>query len=145
MIDDTGFEMEDKWHLSKYYSLSRAVFAFEHFDQEYTDICYRIMLHFQNEDGGWGKRGASTVTETAYVLIALFYWYNKHDERLKRVKHVPPIPALPVLTKAKKFMEENEEKIVPLWLEKVPYCMYNVDKTAILAAKYVLEANKHIF
>ena len=143
-IDDTGFDMEDKWHLSKYYCLSRAVFAFEHFDLEYTDICYRIMLHFQNDDGGWGTKGVSTPAETAYCLIAILYWYKKHDDRLVKVKHVPPIPALPIIKKAKMYMEETEEKIYPLWLEKVPYCMYNVDKTAILAAKYALAANEQL-
>ena len=84
------------------------------------------------------QTGVSSAAETAYCVIAILYYYNKHNVRLEQVKHVQPIPALPIIKKAKKFLNETDEKIYPLWLEKVPYCMFNVDKTAILATRYAL-------
>jgi len=85
------------------------------------------ILHTQNDDGGWGYLGQSTLEETAYCLEALLFWDGM-------VASIDPT----VLDAAAQFLSDNLDHLpyLPLWIGKSLYTPYVPVKAAVLGALF---------
>ena len=124
------FTFEDKWHLSKYYGLSRALIAFMYNDLEFGNTILDMIKFEQNEDGGWGMDG-STAIESACVIIAISHWIRNSNHTCNEDRLC--------LVKASNFMSVTYEEDIPnFWIDKTLYSLINLDQLAIECAKYCL-------
>jgi hypothetical protein len=127
-----GFIFEDKWHISPYYCISRAVFAFRGINDNFAQKCVNQLISHQKSDGGWGLGHESTFEETAHVCLALCHWFRFNvKERNKN--------NLKILERIDYFFRTFSGKIyVELWIAKTLYCPTTVVEAFVIAAKYSL-------
>jgi halimadienyl-diphosphate synthase len=127
-----GFIFEDKWHISPYYCISRAVFAFRGINDNFAQKCVDQLISHQKSDGGWGLGHESTLEETAHVCLALCHWFRFNvKERNKN--------NLKILERIDYFFRTFSGKIyVELWIAKTLYCPTTVVEAFVIAAKYSL-------
>ena len=131
-IIENNYSFEDKWHLSKYYGMSRSLIAFLYNDLEFGKTILEKIKSEQNNDGGWGMDG-STPIESAYVIIAISHWVRNSNADSCDEGRV-------CLERAKNYMRvANNEDIPSFWIDKTLYSLINLDKLAILCAKYCLK------
>ena len=125
--DDNGSFWWDKWHASPYYVNSTAINVLHGIDNDLADSRLKWIVRTQNDDGGWGYFGQSTLEETAYCLLAL----------LKRNELAGGIEA-DILDAADQYLEKNGDSLhyTPLWIGKSLYTPHYSVKSAILSAKY---------
>lgn len=127
-IHNENFSFKDKWHISKYYCMSKAIISFVSVDNEFALEIFEQMISEQREDGGWGNFNRSTVNETSMSIISIVYLLNEGLAEL----------SLNIIEKAKCFLESND-KIFPMWISKTLYSNVNLDKIICLSAKYATE------
>jgi halimadienyl-diphosphate synthase len=115
----------DKWHASPYYLTCIAIQALRGLADELIAGHVRWITATQRRDGGWGHFGWSTPEETAYALLALLFWDDRHVgvERFR-------------LAAAAEFLSRHAESdnLTPLWIGKCLYTPPNVVRSVILAA-----------
>jgi len=126
--------LEDKWHSSPLYPISRGVPAFYGLHPALFQGCLSWLLKNQHSDGGWGYHGESTIEETAHAALALSAIYRRgyYD--------IPPA----ILRQAQAFFSSNSAATsraakVPLWIGKSLYHPTLVVDTLVLAAEYSLK------
>ena len=129
-IIDSDYDFKDKWMISKYYSMTRAVFAFQDIDDHFVDTCIDILREEQKCDGGWGGFEQSTNIETALVVICLIHYMTKRKLKSQCIYYY--------LRRAQNYLD-NDREIVPLWIGKGLYSMTSLDKLTVLSAKFYLE------
>lgn len=120
----------DKWHISKYYSWSRAILAFEDIDDEFAENLFKNLILEQKEDGGWGYSKNSTSLESSYCIIAICHWLEKNFKLTPYKKN---------LERAYSFLIENSEKIPPMWIMHDLYSIVNCDRCVVLCSLYKLK------
>lgn len=120
---------DDKWHLSPYYPVSRAIPAFAGWDDTIALDLVARLVEQQRPDGGWGWFGESTVEETAYCVIALYSAYRGG---------LLESPAS--LTKAAAFIggQANGRPVERLWIGKALYRPEGLLKATLFAAQTAL-------
>ena len=91
-----------------------------------------LILSKQQRDGGWGVN-ASTLEETAYVVLMLNYWIKSGDNRSKYVK---------AMCAAEAFLQTNTE-LHHLWIGKALYLPIYPVKAAVIAAVFAIEQVKY--
>ena len=123
---------EDKWHLSPYYPVARAIPAFAGWDDSIARRCVRFLVKHQQPDGGWGWFGRSTLEETAHCVIGLCFAFHRGL--------IDSLPLL-MLQRAAKFIREDDlqEPMESLWIGKTVYRPEGVVSATLLAAKAALE------
>lgn len=126
-LDDNGSFWSDKWHSSPYYINSFALKALSQFAQDLASSRYTWIIRTQNDDGGWGYYGTSTLEETAFCLHALTL--------TKTIFNVD----VEILHKAASFIFTHfrNETYPPLWLGKTLYTPYNVVKSVIYGSMFI--------
>jgi hypothetical protein len=124
-----GPVFDDKWHLSPFYTTSRAVFALEGLNEALARHCIEWILDQQQADGGWGAYDTSTPEETAHVCLALCFW--------KRCGSYVPQEAL---TRSAAYLStcSAEWPRDELWIGKTLYCPTITAAAAIAAARHAL-------
>lgn len=127
-IHNNKFSFKDKWHISKYYCMSKAIISFLSVDNEFALEIFKQMLSEQREDGGWGNFNRSTVNETSMSIISILYLLNKQLAEI----------SLNIIENAKCFLESNDQ-IFPMWISKTLYSNVNLDKITFFSAKYATE------
>jgi halimadienyl-diphosphate synthase len=74
-----GLWAGDKWHSSWLYTTAQVMIALAHHDHFRTlPTAVSALLEHQHEDGGWGMGADSTITETAYVTLALALLWSRN-------------------------------------------------------------------
>ncbi len=119
----------DKWHLSKYYALSRINFDI---DQTKLNVLTDFVQSSQSKEGGWGSLTNSNVEETAYALLFLTNLKDKTAD----------ITA--TIAKGAKYLEDNWDKqnFPYLWAGKILYEPVNVRSLLVLCTlKFLIEHN----
>ncbi len=124
---DRGEMWFDKWHASPYYLLCNSVQALRGVADDLVMEQLRWVQASQNEDGGWGYYGVSTLEETAYALLALFNW-DEYGERIN-----PDYINAGVHYLQTHYSLSN---LTPLWLGKCLYTPELVVRSIITAALY---------
>ena len=126
-FDENGSFWWDKWHASPYYVTGAALIALQGLDDDLAASRLKWILHTQNDDGGWGYLGQSTLEETAYCLEALLFWDGM-------VASIDPA----VLDAAAQFLGDNLDHLpyLPLWIGKSLYTPYVPVKAAVLGALF---------
>lgn len=121
--------LEDKWHLSPYYSVSHAVPAFAGLDNAIARQCVNFLLGEQRKDGGWGFFEHSTLEETSHCVIAL-YQAAKHNL----------LNDLTPLQNAAQFFGANEDQHAAerLWIGKSLYRPEAIVRATLQAARVAL-------
>lgn len=125
---------DDKWHLSPFYSISRALEAVAGLDDEIALRCLNQILSSQHPDGGWGWNWASTLEETAYCTLAL-----THALRIGLLSDKS------VLEKAAAFFrsKDGHEPLERLWIGKDLYRPAKIVGAAVFAAQLALTQSTH--
>jgi halimadienyl-diphosphate synthase len=102
----------DKWHMSPYYTVGRAIHAFSGWDDAIASRCLNFILDTQRHDGGWGWYDHSTQEESAYCTIGLCH---ASDEGL--------LADDAVLVRAAQYWKSvaNEKPMERLWIGKALY------------------------
>ncbi len=125
--NDNGVLWFDKWHASPYYPVCLSVQALRGTADDIVASQIRWITTAQNEDGGWGYFGRSTPEETAYALLALFYW----DE------YAAPVDANLIEAGGAYLLAHfGSDYHTPLWLGKCLYTPEYVVRSLIVAALY---------
>lgn len=117
----------DKWHASPYYPMCISVQALRGIADDLVSSQLRWVIASQRDDGGWGYYGRSTPEETAYAMLALFYW----DAYAERVEPDRIQAGAAYLTS--QFGSLN---LTPLWLGKCLYTPQHVVRSLIVAAMH---------
>ncbi len=123
---NNGVMWFDKWHASPYYPVCISVQALRGTADDIVASQIHWILASQREDGGWGYYATSTPEETAYALLALFYW----DEYAVRVN-------ADVINAAGAYLLTHfgsGEELTPLWLGKCLYTPEYVVRSLIVAS-----------
>jgi hypothetical protein len=69
----------DKWHSSWLYTTAQVIIALAHTDHLRTlPAAIATLIERQHDDGGWGMSIGSTITETAYVVLALAVLWSRN-------------------------------------------------------------------
>ena len=120
--------LHDKWHISPFYATARLIPTLIDWDNEFATQCVESLLEYQQEDGGWGSRGASTPEETSYAVLGLASaWYaGLLDNTIS-------------LYRAKRYLADKTEPTQRLWISKVLYQPVGVVRSTLIAARYVLK------
>ena len=124
-----GYFCFDKWHVSPYYLSGPMVWLLHGVMDDVLIQRIKWISMTQNQDGGWGFYGQSTLEETAYCLQALLY----ADQNIQRVDSA-------VLKSGADFFMRNVQKqdYPPLWIGKGLYTPYFVVESSIIATLYGL-------
>ena len=131
-IDGRKALFTDKWHVSPYYTTSRAVFAFDGIDDQLMNKCVQQLINDQNADNGWGVSG-STLEETALVTLALCHWLRTRPQQRNEcnIKIMKSVDSF--------FKKFNGEPYVELWIAKSLYCPKLVVEMFVASAQYALQ------
>lgn len=127
-FDENGAFWWDKWHASPYYVSGAALRALHGVDDALATSRSKWITRTQNDDGGWGYLGQSTLEETAYCLEALLFW-----DRV--VGGVEPS----IMDQAAQYLQQrytSDYHHEPLWIGKGLYTPVNIVKAAVLGALY---------
>jgi halimadienyl-diphosphate synthase len=131
LLTDRRFDLywTDKRHASPYYATAHVLVALIQREQALEHNCQDVvewLMHNQQTDGSWGFFQQGTAEETAYVLIALLHYYQRH----------PFDPD--VLHRGAAYLEYAYRTPITqqpeLWVGKCLYIPYDVVRAAILAA-----------
>ena len=126
-LDENGSFWWDKWHSSPYYVTSAAVVSLEGIADDLAFSRLKWIIRTQNDDGGWGYHGVSTMEETAYCLRALLHVNGiRHNIDTSRINR-----AAAFLLKFFAF-----DDYPPLWIAKSLYTPLYPVKAAVLSALY---------
>ena len=123
----------DKWHTSWVYATLLAVFALQQSGPRYSaslHLAIDALETYQHADGGWGPRGVSVMTDTAYAALALYVLRESGQvnwSRLERAHHWLLENYLP-------FDYHLEQG----WLNKQQYTPYRIDWGFALSATMAL-------
>ncbi|MFN8379846.1 MAG: prenyltransferase/squalene oxidase repeat-containing protein [Anaerolineae bacterium] len=126
-LDENGSFWSDKWQASPYYTTGQAVIALDGIADDLALTRLKWIIRTQNDDGGWGYFGRSTVEETSYCLRALLHWQRKLGT-LDRMR----------IEVAANYMIRRlgEDYYPPMWIAKSLYTPLYIVKAAILSALY---------
>lgn len=123
--DRNGYFWFDKWHASPYYLTAPTVWLLHGIVDDIIPPRIKWIIRTQNEDGGWGFFGQSTVEETAYCLQALMF----------ADQNIEPINRDIIVAGADYFMSQMDAvDLPPLWIGKGLYTPYFVVESSIIAA-----------
>jgi len=119
----------DKWHLSPFYPVSRAIPAFVGWNDSLALHCITFLIEHQRPDGGWGWFSHSTQEETALCVLALV-----HAQRHGMLEQDT------LLTRAGAFLDSyiNQQATERLWIGKTLYRPGGIVKAMVHAARYAL-------
>ncbi len=120
----------DKWHVSPIYSASHAIYALANWDNELAKDSLEIILANQQDDGGWGFLGQTTVEETGHAILGLVAAY-----RAGLLQSKWP------LIHAKRYMDQHYMKrsSTRLWIGKTLYHPIGVVESLVYSARVALE------
>lgn len=122
--------LDDKWHSSPVYPMSRAVIALEGLNDPFAQRCVDWLLEQQHTDGGWGRHGFTTAEETGFASLALSYWRRQGHPVSKSI-----------LENAAEYLRQSlAQQQYPLWIGKVLYCPKLVVASVVAAAQISLES-----
>jgi halimadienyl-diphosphate synthase len=124
-VHNSGLMWFDKWHASPFYPVCISIHALRHIAEEIVTSQLNWLLSSQHTDGGWGYYGYSTPEETAYALLALFYW-----DELREAAEPDRIHAAAAFLMAR----FGNAHLTPLWLGKCLYTPSYVVRSLIVAA-----------
>ena len=136
-INKNDYRFDDKWHLSKFYGMSRALIAFLYCDFNFSEVILNRIIESQNYDGGWGIED-STVLESSYIIIAVSHWlrFSKVDKThngwiiMKATSEYMRTIALDI------------DDTYKFWIDKGMYSLVNLDKLTIYCALHALDTLK---
>jgi hypothetical protein len=119
----------DKWHISPLYSVSHAIEAFAGLDNTAAQRCISFLTHHQQDNGGWGWFGPTTMEETALCVMGLVYAFLHGLFDNTRV-----------LARAGQFMKERADHEITrsLWIGKTLYRSDDIVRASIYAAHRML-------
>jgi len=112
----------DKWHVSPYYAIHRAVHALHLIDNNFVTLLINNLLSEQRSDGSWGYYGPATLEETAYALNSLLYYHTR----------IAPLPIEPIDQAARYILTHFTTEHPSLWIGKALYAPTNVINATIL-------------
>lgn len=118
---------DDKWNISPYYATSRIILALVHEKEatSFVDRAMRYIIETQHKNGLWGF-GSGTIEESAYALVALFY-YSK--SRVMAEKEI-----LQIQTGFEAIMRNMDKQNYPgLWIGKSLYTPSVIVRLTILS------------
>jgi hypothetical protein len=124
----SGTLYDDKWHLSPFYTVSHALSAFLDWDADMERECLCFILDHQNDDGGWGWQGPTTLEETAHCLLALNEAYEAG-----LLKSLEPIRRAAPLFSGK-FVVPKER----MWIGKALYRPVEILDVLMRATRHIL-------
>ena len=130
----------DKWHSSWLYTTLDAVITLIQLGEfQAVQAASRAILVHQNDDGGWGSTKKSTITETAYGLLALYVLWqegllNEGDLNALRYGYRW------LLSKQSSKSMYDEER---LWIGKEAYRARRVDRSYVLATLLAISSKEH--
>lgn len=127
---DADGALHDKWHLSPFYTTSRAILPFLSWDQALAQRCVNFLVSSQVASGGWGIAGAPNLEDTSHAVLGLITAY--------RAGLLPDDAPLRRASRYLRAMDE-EEPGVRLWIGKVLYRPVGVIQAIRLAAKIALQ------
>lgn len=137
-LSESDIVLNDKWHTSPFYPISRAIFALQAIDDQMVQTFVNQLLNQQNVDFGWGLTD-STLEETALVSLALCFWFRNN---LKQIN----LQNLAILESIQKYFNEfNNKKHKELWIGKSLYNPIIVVKVFVISAKYSLNKTIDLF
>ena len=125
------FNIKDKWHISKYYTLSRAIMAFIDIDEFFVEKIILILSEEQRLDGGWGIFEKSTNLETSFNVISIVNYMIKRNFVTNNL--------LQILNDAKIYLSKNQENYPNMWIAKSLYSLIGLDECIVLSASYLVE------
>jgi hypothetical protein len=77
--DYDGRWVGDKWHSSWLYTTAQVIIALAHTDHlSALPAAVSALIGRQHDDGGWGMGAGSTITETAYITLALALLWSRN-------------------------------------------------------------------
>jgi halimadienyl-diphosphate synthase len=121
--------LNDKWHISPYYTTAHAVTAFAESDPQRALAMAQTLLDHQRPDGGWGWLGRSTQEETAHVVLGLYQAF-RHGM----------LPANRALWDAARYFRRHRHATPTerLWIGKTLYRPDGIVYATLFAARYAL-------
>ena len=128
-IIESKFIIFDKWHISIYYPLSRALIAFTKIDPFFSLLIIEFLISKQNKDGGWGMENSSTYSETSLIVISLFYWLKNRATECGNINNI--------LKNCRLFFDTTQ-KAEFMWIDKCLYSPLNIDSLCVNIAKYLI-------
>ena len=128
-IIESEFQIQDKWHFSLFYPLSRALIAFTEIDSEFCLKIIDYMIYKIRDNSGWGFSDKATKIETALVVISLIYWLRNGQ--------LYPSKLFDIIKESKRYFENsNHEEDILLWIDKGLYSPVKLDMFIIKLAEY---------
>jgi hypothetical protein len=125
-----GRWLMDTWHHSWLYATSQVLLAIRTTaDLEPVRKALAAIVRLQRPDGGWGTRDRSTMSETAFAILALrsFRPRDLWDEAMRRS-----------VDAGHRWMLEHYQPFAlssdALWIAKESYCPYRMDRAYKLGA-----------
>ncbi|MCC6905016.1 MAG: IS200/IS605 family transposase [Anaerolineae bacterium] len=122
--------IDDKWHISPYYSVSHALQTLTGWQDDLARRCLDFLLAHQHPDGGWGHFGRSTLEETAHCIIGLG---SAYERRLFEDEAVLRAAAGYFVANADTAPQES------FWIGKTLFRPDNIVAAAIFSARCVLD------
>jgi hypothetical protein len=135
---EDGVWVADKWHTSSRFTSLESIVALAPlgFEHELVHVG-QALLADQHPDGSWGAEGSDRALETSYTTLAL--------RRLAECNLLTP-DALEQLAQGERWQLAtmgNVKAYEGLWLGKVGYSPYRVDRAYHLCASIAAETIEH--
>jgi halimadienyl-diphosphate synthase len=130
-IREDGYIL-DRWHLSPFYAEFRAVFALRDLAPEAARRCVGWMLREEHASGGWGMLGLATAEETAYAVLALRHWRERH----------PSDVDAEVFARAQTFLERETARPAMWPCSKALFLAHDMVEAVIVAARHALRGGE---
>jgi hypothetical protein len=120
----------DKWHSSWLYTTAQVMIALAHADHDSTlPPAVSALIGYQHADGGWGMGASSTITETAYITLALALLWSRD---------VVAAGLQNAISRAASYLREQYTQsalgTATHWVGKELYRPYRVDGAFVLSA-----------
>jgi hypothetical protein len=120
----------DKWHSSWLYTTAQVIIALAHTNHVRTlPSATTALLERQHDDGGWGMSFGSTITETAYVVLALAVLWSRN---------ISTASIQGAIRRAAGYLRKQYSHTAlgdaAYWIGKELYRPYRVDSAFVLSA-----------
>jgi hypothetical protein len=120
----------DKWHSSWLYTTTQVIIALAHTDHlGMLPAAVAALIGYQHADGGWGMGLQSTITETAYVTLALALLWSRN---------ISAAAIQSAIKRAASYLRrqytDSALGAATHWLGKELYRPYRVDGAYVLSA-----------
>ena len=115
---------KDKYHYSAFLQNARGIIAFSDIANELSQSCLNWFYENLGSDGSWPKLMEPNIEEIAYTVMALSF-YSLYIEKIDLEILKPSVTYL---------IEHIFDSFEPLWISKVLYSPYEIQKSNLFAA-----------